>query len=40
MQRYFLRHSGTKKRSKAIEKEKKNSKGYYTPKLLSHLYLW
>ena len=24
----------------AIDKEKKRSKGYYTPKILSHIYLW
>jgi hypothetical protein len=40
MQNYFNRHSGTKSRSKAILKEKKKSKGYYTPKILSHEYLW
>lgn len=40
MQRYFLRHSGTRKRKEAIDKEKKKSKGYYTPKILSHIYLW
>lgn len=40
MNRYFSRHSGTKYRYKAIKKEKKESKGYYTPKLLSHIYLW
>jgi len=38
MQNYFSRHSGTKNRKKAIQKERK--KGIYTPKLLSHLYLW
>ena len=37
---YYNRHSGEKNRKKAIEKEKRNSKGYYTPKLLSHIYLW
>ena len=37
---YYNRHSGEKNRKKAIKKEKKNSKGYYTPKLLSHIYLW
>ena len=37
---YYNRHSGEKNRKKAIEKEKKKSKGYYTPKLLSHIYLW
>ena len=40
MQNYFSRHSGTKNRKKAILKEIKNSKGYYTPKILSHKYLW
>ena len=40
MQNYFNRHSGTKNRSKAIALEKKKSNGYYTPKLLSHIYLW
>lgn len=40
MQNYFNRHSGVKSRKKAIEKEKKKSKGLYTPKLLSHIYLW
>ena len=40
MMRYFSRHSGTSHRSKAIQKEIRKSKGLYTPKLLSHLYLW
>ncbi len=40
MQNYFNRHSGTKKRSVAIHKEKCKSNGYYTPKILSHIYLW
>ena len=40
MQNYFNRHSGTKSRTKAIAREKKKSKGYYTPKILSHQYLW
>lgn len=40
MQNYFLRHSGTKSRKKAITKEIKKSKGYYNPKILSHIYLW
>ena len=40
MQNYFNRHSGTKKRGKAIALEKKKSKGYYNAKILSHLYLW
>jgi len=37
---YYNRHSGEKNRRKAIEKEKKQSNGYYTPKILSHIYLW
>jgi hypothetical protein len=40
MQNYYSRHSGTKKRGDAIKKEKSKSKGYYTPKILSHIYLW
>ena len=40
MQNYFNRHSGTKKRGKAIKLEKKKSKGYYNSKILSHEYLW
>ena len=40
MQNYFSRHSGTKKRGEAIKREKRKSKGYYTPKILSHIYLW
>jgi len=40
MRNYFSRHSGTKNRTKAIELEKKNSNRLYTPKLLSHIYLW
>jgi len=40
MQRYYSRHSGTKKRLEAIEREKKENKGYYTPKILSHEFLW
>ena len=40
MQNYYSRHSGTKKRGEAIKREKKKSKGYYTPKILSHVYLW
>ena len=38
MERYYTRHSATKTRKNGINKEKKT--GYYTPKLLSHLYLW
>ena len=40
MQNYFNRHSGTKNRKKAIEKEIKKGNYKYTPKLLSHQYLW
>lgn len=40
MRRYYLRHSGISKRLKAIEKEKRISKFLYTPKILSHMYLW
>lgn len=40
MENYFNRHSGTKNRKKAILLEKKKSKGYYNPKILSHEYLW
>ena len=40
MRNYFNRHSGTPHRSKAIEKERKKSKGYYNAKILSHEYLW
>ena len=42
--RYFLRHSGTKNKAEAIEKEKKRGRkgrpGTYSPKLLSHMFLW
>ena len=37
---YYNRHSGKKNRKEAIEKEKKHSNGFYTPKLLAHMYLW
>lgn len=40
MQNYFSRHSGTIKRGDAIRYEKRKSKGRYTPKILSHIYLW
>ena len=40
MRNYFSRHSGLKNRTKAIKHEKRKSKGLYTPKLLSHIYLW
>ena len=40
MRNYFNRHSGTPHRAKAIKKEIRHSKGYYTAKILSHKYLW
>ena len=40
MQRYYSRHSGTRHRGKAIKSEKLKSGGLYTPKILSHIYLW
>jgi hypothetical protein len=40
MKNYYSRHSGTQKRKAALNKETKKSKGYYTPKILSHKYLW
>ena len=40
MRNYFNRHSGTPNRADAIRLEKRNSNGTYTPKLLSHIYLW
>ena len=40
MRNYFNRHSGFKNRTKAINYEKNKSKGLYTPKILSHTYLW
>ena len=39
-QNYFNRHSGTRNKKQAIAKEIKQSHGYYTPKILSHVYLW
>lgn len=38
MQNYFMRHSGTRNRAAAIRKERRD--GRFTPKLLSHVYLW
>ena len=40
MRRYFSRHSGTSRRLEAIKKEKESSTFRYTPKILSHIYLW
>ena len=39
-QTYFFRHSGEKTKRNAVIKELKKSKGYYNPKILSHIYLW
>ena len=40
MKNYYSRHSGIKNRKKAIQHEKRKSKGLYNPKILSHKYLW
>jgi len=40
MRNYFNRHSGTPNRGRAIELERKKSKGKYNAKILSHEYLW
>jgi hypothetical protein len=40
MRNYFNRHSGTPHRGRAIELERKKSKGLYNAKILSHEYLW
>lgn len=40
MKRYYQRHSGVKTRTAGIKKERSSNNGYYTPKLLSHIYLW
>ncbi|MAV65054.1 MAG: hypothetical protein CMG00_07685 [Candidatus Marinimicrobia bacterium] len=37
---YYSRHSGTRYKAKAIKKELRKSRGKYTPKILSHIYLW
>ena len=37
---YFNRHSGIKNKKGAVMKEFRASGGKYTPKLLSHIYLW
>ena len=40
-ERYYSRFSrGIKNRKKAIEFEERKSRGYYNPKILSHIYLW
>ena len=38
--RYYQRHSGVTSKVEGIEKERRASRGRYTPKLLSHIYLW
>ena len=37
---YFNRHSGIKNKKGAVMKEFRASGGKYTPKILSHIYLW
>ena len=37
---YFQRHSAVRTKREAIAKEREKSGGLYTPKLLSHEYLW
>jgi hypothetical protein len=37
---YFSRHSGTKYKYAALEKEWKKSNGAYNAKILSHTFLW
>lgn len=39
-QKYFSRHSGTRSKQKAIQKEVEKSGGLYTAKILSHTFLW
>jgi hypothetical protein len=39
-QNYFTRHSNEKTKAKALFKEMKQSGGKYTPKILSHKFLW
>ena len=40
MQRYYSRHSGTKNRKRAINREIRKNNGFYNAKILSHKYLW
>ena len=37
---YFRRHSGVASKAEALRIEKRRSGGRFTPKLLSHIYLW
>lgn len=38
--RYFQRHSGKATKREALKLEKEKSKGLFTPKIMSHQYLW
>ena len=40
LRNYYSRHSGVKTRKAGIKKERRHAHGLYTPKLLSHIYLW
>ena len=40
LKNYYSRHSGVKTRKAGIIKEKNKNRGLYSPKLLSHIYLW
>ena len=40
LRNYYSRHSGVKTRKAGIKKERLHAHGLYTPKLLSHIYLW
>ena len=37
---YFQRHSGVGTKGEALQKEKRESQGMYTAKILAHRYLW
>ena len=37
---YYMRHSGVPTKTQALKKEIKKSKGLYTSKILSHIFLW
>lgn len=38
--RYYLRHSGGSSKKQAINSELRKSRGIFTSKILSHMYLW
>lgn len=38
--RYYQRHSGTKFKTEALNKEWKKSNNLYNAKILSHIFLW